>query len=320
MGTASDAVKCTFRGIGGALLNNYRIGPLVYVTELLLPELPSASLTQAVPPVSVRVGETPSGLNAPLARERSFEANDTEFLLRLDGVATYYAHDGIEVVIAPEQGAPELDVRSYLMGSLFAVLCHQRELLPLHASAVATEDGAIAFLGSSGAGKSSLAAFLARGGYRVLADDICVVDPGAPKDRRVLPVAPWLKLWSATLEAMGEPSGGLARVFSNDEKYRYTLDEQQTETGLRELIVLERSEADGEVSFDRLTPAQAMQAVLDFTYQGWLVRAIHRTEEYFLRCGKALEGVRVTRMRRPWGFDAMETNLSALEAHLASSE
>src|SRR5690348_8850051 len=159
-------MRCTIRGIGGALLNNYRIGPLVYVTQSLLPELPSASLTQAVPPVSVRVGETPTGLNAPLARERSFEANDTEFLLRLDGVATYYAHDGIEVVIAPEQGAPELDVRSYLMGSLFAVLCHQRELLPLHASAVATEDGAIAFLGSSGAGKSSLAAFLARGGYR----------------------------------------------------------------------------------------------------------------------------------------------------------
>lgn len=307
-------------GDRGALLNNYRIGPLVYVTELLLPELPPATPSGGVLPVLLRVGETPSRLSAPLARERSFEATDTEFLLRLDGVATYYVHDGTEVVITPEQGAPELDVRSYLMGSLFAVLCHQRGLLPLHASAVATKDGAIAFLGSSGAGKSSLAAFLARAGYRVLADDICVVDPGAPKDRRVLSVAPWLKLWSATLDAMGEPSGGLARVFSADEKYRYTLDEQQTETGLRELILLDRAEPDGGVSFERLTPAQAVQAVLDFTYQGWLVRAIHRMEEYFLRCGKALEGVRVTRMRRPWGFDAMETNLSALEAYLARSE
>jgi hypothetical protein len=44
-----------------------------------------------------------------------------------------------------------------------------------------------------------------------------------------------------------------------------------------------------------------------------------RTEQYFLRCGQALEGVRVTRMRRPWSFDAMETTLSALEAHLAEN-
>src|SRR6185437_15564144 len=115
--------------------------------------------------------------------------------------------------------------RSYLMGSLFAVLCHQRGLLPLHASAVATGEGAIAFLGSSGAGKSSLAAFLARAGYRVLADDICVIDPTASRYRRVLPVAPWLKLWSATLDAMGEPSSGLPLVFSADEKYSYMLDD-----------------------------------------------------------------------------------------------
>jgi hypothetical protein len=38
-----------------------------------------------------------------------------------------------------------------------------------------------------------------------------------------------------------------------------------------------------------------------------------------LSCGQALEGVRVTRMRRTWSFDAMETTLSALEAHLAEN-
>jgi hypothetical protein len=41
-----------------------------------------------------------------------------------------------------------------------------------------------------------------------------------------------------------------------------------------------------------------------------------RTESYFLRCGQALEGARVTRMRRPWGFDTMEATLTALEDHL----
>lgn len=307
-------------GWGDPILNSYRIGPLIYVTELLLPELPTAQAIPGVPVVSVRLGQTPSRLRAPLAHEASFEATETEFLLRLNGIATYYVHGGTDVVIAPEPGAPELDVRAYLMGSLFAVLCHQRGLLPLHASAIETGTGAVAFLGSSGAGKSSLAAFLGRKGYRVLADDICVVDPAASWERRVLPVAPWLKLWSATLEAMGETHRGLSRVFTDDDKYRFTLDQDQREAGLRELILLERAEPGDALSLERLTPVQAVQAMLDFTYQSWLVHAIGRAEQYFLRCGTALQGVRVTRMRRPWGFDAMESTLAALEEHLERDE
>jgi hypothetical protein len=299
-------------------LNNYRIGPLLYVTDLLLPELSWGRPEAGERAVSIRMGAAPPALFAPLATEESYEANDTEFLLRLPGVATYYVRDGVEVIVDREVGAPELDVRSYLMGNLFAVLCHQRGLLPLHASAIATPRGAVAFLGTSGAGKSSIAAFLARRGHLILADDICLVDPAAPHDRRVLPVAPWLKLWSATLDAMGESSRGLSRIFSDDEKYRYTLEEPHAPTALAELILLERPEGQAEVTFERLAPVHALHAMLDLTYQSWLVRATGRTEQYFLRCGQALDGVRVTRMRRPWGFEAMETTLVALEAHLAA--
>jgi hypothetical protein len=266
--------------------------------------------------VSIRLGEAPAKLSEPLAVAESYEANDGEFLLRLPGVATYYVRDGVEIVIDRTAGAPELDVRSYLMGNLFAVLCHQRRLLPLHASAIATSRGAVAFLGTSGAGKSSMVAFLSKRGHRVLADDVCLIDPAAPRHQRVLPVAPWLKLWSTTLEAMGESSHGLSRIFSDDEKYRYELQQPEAPTRLAELILLERAESPAEVSFERLAPAHALHAMLDLTYQSWLVRAIGRTESYFLRCGQALEGARVTRMRRPWGFDTMEATLTALEGHL----
>jgi hypothetical protein len=263
------------------------------------------------------VGKAPAALSSPLASTPSYQASQTEFLLRLPGIATYYARDGAEIIVDPQAGAPELDVRSYLMGSLFAAICHQRGLLPLHASAIAAPYGAAAFLGASGAGKSSTVAFLARRGHRVLADDICVIDPAAPRDKRVLPVAPWLKLWSTTLEAMGESSDGLTRVFVEDEKYRYALPQPENATSLAELILLERDDALTEPIFERLTPVQAVNAVLDYTYQSWLIRAIGRTEHYFRLCGRALEGVRVARMRRPWGFAGMETILTALEDHLA---
>lgn len=305
-------------------LNSYRIGPLLYMTDLLLPELPQGNRSAGEQAVSIRLGKAPARLSAPLACTESYEANDAEFLLRLAGIATYYVHDGAEVVVDQEPGAPELDVRSYLMGNLFAVLCHQRGLLPLHASAIATSRGAVAFLAPSGGGKSSIVAFLSRRGHRILADDICLIDPAAPQDRRVLPVAPWLKLWSTTLDAMGESSEGLSRIFSDDAKYRYTLQAPEAPVRLAELILLERAEPQAprrttEVSFEPLAPVHALHAMLDLTYQSWLVRAIGRTESYFLRCGEALAGARVMRMRRPWGFDAMESTITSLEAHLAAT-
>lgn len=313
-------VECTFWGIGQeGRLNSYRIGPLLYITELLLPELPTAKLVPGERPVVVRVGPAPHTLAASLTSSAWCEATASEFLLRLPAVATYYVRNGEEVVVEPVSGAPALDVRSYLMGSIFAALCHQRGLLPLHASAVATDAGAIAFLGPSGTGKSSMAAFLGRRGHRIVADDICLIDPAAPREGRVVPVAPWLKLWSTTLEALGEASTGLPRIFSDDDKYRVPLDQDASPIALAQLILLERGEDATQPILERLTPVQALHALLDHTYQAWLVRATGQTEAYFRRCGRALEGVRVMRLRRPWGFDAMDETLSLLQQHLGTN-
>src|SRR6516164_7699689 len=68
---------------GGPPLNCYRIGPFVYVTELLLPELPPEAPEAAGRPVHIRLAKAPTALRSPLATAHTFEANDTEFLLRL---------------------------------------------------------------------------------------------------------------------------------------------------------------------------------------------------------------------------------------------
>jgi hypothetical protein len=94
------------------------------------------------------------------------------------------------------------------------------------------------------------------------------------------------------------------------------LQQHDAPSPLAELILLERAEEQAEASFEQLAPVHALHAVLDNTYQSWLVRATGRTDRYFLRCGEALDGVRVIRMRRPWGFDAMAATLEALEGRL----
>ena len=304
-----------------ASLQHYRMGPLLYASELELPELAVTIPEPGNALVTIRVGAVPSQIASPLAVSESCEANDQEFLLRLPGVGTYYVLNGTDVTVEPSAGGSTTDLRAYLLGNIFAVLCHQRGLLPLHASAIGTPRGAVAFLGNSGAGKSSLVAFMAQRGHTVVADDICLLDPKAPQNSRILPVAPWLKLWRTTLDALGQSSAGLPRIFAEDDKYRFAMPADSTPRALAEIVLLEwlpKGEHDAP-RFERLAPVHALHAVLELTYQSWLVRAIGHTESHFLRCGEALRGVRVYRMRRPRGFEKMARTLDALEAHMVEA-
>ncbi|MGI8771659.1 MAG: hypothetical protein ACR2JE_09495 [Acidobacteriaceae bacterium] len=304
----------------------YRIGPFCYQTDLSIPELKLGPV-DGCPVINVALGVIPEALLQPLINTKDCQAAIDEFLLRIPGVAGYYARNGREVTVQLEPGAPALDVRAYLLSSIFAALCHQRHLLPLHAGAVRTERGVVAFLGASGAGKSSLIAFLARRGYPVVCDDICLIDPAAPLERRVRPVAHWLKLWRSTMDVLGEQPDLRMRTFTEDDKYRVGLADDETPLPLAELIILRKMDLeenhDGESGlrrtiFRELTPAQAVQSMLQLTYQAWLVHGTGQTPAYFERCGKALGGVKAFSMERPWGFAAMDATLDALEEHLGS--
>ena len=80
-----------------------------------------------------------------------------------------------EIVAEPRQGVPDSNVRLFLLGSAMGALLHQRGLLPLHTNAVEVGGRAFAFMGKSGAGKSTLAAWFHDRGFRIVADDVCVV-------------------------------------------------------------------------------------------------------------------------------------------------
>ena len=67
------------------------------------------------------------------------------------------------------------DIEILLFGPVWAALCHQRGLLPLHASAIVTRGGIAAFAGHRGAGKSTTAALLSLLGYELVTDDVLPV-------------------------------------------------------------------------------------------------------------------------------------------------
>ncbi len=302
--------------------HTYAYGPFTLTSEIPLPELPSS--TSGGIPVSISLGQMPHSIAHPTFSNPAFTASHSELLMQIAGVASYYIEGGSRVIIEPADGSAELDIRGYLLGTAFAVLCHQRRLLPLHACAVQMRKGVVAFLGDSGAGKSTLAAFLVDKGFPLVADDVCLLDPDADSSARVIPVAPWLKLWRTSLDALGRDEVGLARTFNDEEKFRVPVagvdQAAESRLPLSALVILRRTALPG--SAPLLTPVRAAQSVVEsmrFTYQQYLLEWLGLQEDHFRRTSQAIAGAKVFIFERPWGFQEFEDALNVLIAQFGVS-
>src|SRR4030095_13720757 len=91
--------------------------------------------------------------------------------------------------------------------------------LVVHASAVAIGGRAILLAGRAGAGKSTLAAFLAGHRMQVLADDGALLD-GGPAEVRVLPSYPGLRLYRDSAAAAALDVTGSTDVAAYTKKRR----------------------------------------------------------------------------------------------------
>ena len=129
--------------------------------------------------VTIRRGGVPAALPDPEAGGVFWQHAGRRMLLRPPCGVRFLVEDGRAVRYETERGAEESDVRAFLLGSVWAALGWQRGLLPLHASSVARGGNLHAFSGGPGAGKSTLAAALARHGYPLFTDDLLFLDPAS---------------------------------------------------------------------------------------------------------------------------------------------
>ena len=296
----------------------YLLGEITLFSEIVLPELPLIQHERATPhPVTIRLGDVSDHLPGAVEIDPDCFATASQYFLRIHGIARYLVTNGQEIVVSPDTGALPLDVRAYLLGTIFTVLCQQRGLLPLHASAVSSREGAVAFLARSGQGKSSLAAHLAQRGFRVLADDVCLIDPTPADEVMVIPSAPWLKLWRNSLQHLGKQADGLQRVFSEDDKYRLPLTSGLAPEPIRKLIFLEQTEeSSSAIEMEEVSAVEAIPLLMNLTHQAYLLQATGQREKSFLRCGRVSSQARAYRLIRPWGLEHLKSTLDTLEKFL----
>ncbi|MFC4858687.1 hypothetical protein [Actinophytocola glycyrrhizae] len=100
-------------------------------------------------------------------------------VLRYPGLCDFDGDDKLErVTVHLHPGADDGLLPVLISGAVLAVHLMLHHALVLHASAVRVDDGAVAFVGSSGMGKSTLAAALCALGCALVSDDLLRVDNG----------------------------------------------------------------------------------------------------------------------------------------------
>lgn len=238
-----------------------------------------------------------------------------EVVFAITSLAKYQVRYGKEIVVDPEPGADDTLVQGYLVGVAMAILLNQRGRLVLHASAVNIDGCGIAFLGSSGMGKSSTAAsFLARG-HTLLVDDVVAIEFRTHRPI-FFPGFPHLKL--APEAAQSIHAGDLQLHFMDefDEKYNYRL--SQNSSGqpieIKRIYILSEGST---VEIERISIQQAVIEMVRYSMPASMV--ILNRAEHLHKCTKLASSIECYRLKRPLSLDMLPQLAEKVEEHVTTA-
>ena len=292
---------------------DYSVFGLRVRSTVRLPELFPATGSGS-PDVIIERGEIPEAKGA----KPGLNAVDGALLFIIPEVATFRIASGSHIIVDPEPGVAERNVALYLLGSAFGALLHQRGLLPLHANGIDIGGRAVAFMGPSRAGKSTLAAWFQRKGCSIIADDVCVIGFHGDGTPYAIPGLPRLRLWAEALDHLRHDYSGLERSYfgaEQVEKYDVPIDEKSVATEnvpVAAIYLLDQAE---EASIERLEGADAAAGVFANTYRGTFLPATGGEQRHWAAATQLVRSVPVFRAARVWDLHRFDEQNGKLLEH-----
>lgn len=190
-----------------------------------------------------------------------FYRTNSGYLLRFPNLADFsLSPDGHDVTAHPAPGVSEQTVEHLYLNQVLPLALSRQCKLVFHASAVEIEGAAVAFMGASGKGKSTLAASFATSGSRFLTDDGLMVEAG-DGGHRVTPSHPSIRLWLDSKAALIAPDTPTAPALEFTSKSRFLAGDRiafcDTPRPLRRVYFLGDGSATA-IRFQRLASAEAL--------------------------------------------------------------
>lgn len=296
----------------------YKAYGIIISSEFEIPEF--LQVKEGNTEVFLKIGEVPSEIEMPIKKGVRFQASKDEFLLKIDNVASYYVTDGKYVTVQLKSKDENImnSMRLFLLGSVFAALFHQRKKLVIHGSAVEIGGEAVLFVGASGAGKSTTAGAFKNKGYRVITDDVAVIDiiQGVPY---LIPGFPSLKLWQDSLEMLGKESSSVVQVRDEIKKYRVNISSSFKEDMVRiGKIYCICPYNEKSVEFEKVLGMDKLNLVINNTYRMNFLKGQGGEKEHFIQSAALANAVEIKNLCRPKGQCSLEAIVEKIEGELVN--
>jgi hypothetical protein len=149
-----------------------------------------------------------------------FHRSGKNYLLRFPGLADFaVSAEGTEVVAHPTPDCDATTLEHLYINQLVPLALSRQGQPAFHASVVTVAGGAVAFLGKTGMGKSTLAASFALNGAAFLTDDALLVEETA-SGCEALPSHASVRLWEDSVAALAGNTVAKAGPVSYSSKAR----------------------------------------------------------------------------------------------------
>lgn len=195
-------------------------------SDIIFPELISVEKKEIDCLVTIKQ-DIISDVMVQASRFSTTKKNAEQLYLRIPSVANFCITAGNTIRYCSTASTDQNTLRLFLLSSCMGALLQQRGYIVLHGNAISFDhQRSTVFVGDSGAGKSTMAAFYYQQGSIILADDVCAITFNAQGVPQVIPSYPQLKLWKKSADLLNIETKSLRPIRSKIEKFALPIDHQ----------------------------------------------------------------------------------------------
>jgi hypothetical protein len=235
-------------------------------------------------------------------RQYAFLPDGTTYARWPDLAEFLVSRDGLQITCGLSTASHEA-FQVYLLGQALSFALVKQGFEPLHSTTVVIKGRAVAFLGDSGYGKSSMGACFLEGGYPLLTDDLLLLRKNG-RGFKGYPGPPRIKLFPKIARAFLKGNLGGAPMNSGTTKLVLPLFESQSYRAaapLKAIYVLtppRKGHRKQKISIHLLSAREAFLALLQNTFNRYLVDP-ERLQRQFMTTTQVVAKVPVAEISYP---------------------